>query len=120
MALVEAGIIGLAILAVLAASIYVPFVMNLDVGQIFNFFEALLWISISLALAYRSARNGEFKTLLLGASLSFFIFGISDFIEMQTGAWYTPWTLFALKAACVISFVIHLVIYSKRNRKNSG
>ena len=120
MRFVEACIIGLAILATLAASIFVPFVIRLDIDQIFNFFEALLWISISLVLAYRSARNGEFRTLLLGASLSFFIFGVSDFIEMQSGAWYTPLTLFALKGACVISFVIHLVIYSKRNRKNSG
>ncbi|NET74529.1 MAG: hypothetical protein F6K62_27615 [Sphaerospermopsis sp. SIO1G2] len=37
--------------------------------------------------------------------LAFVGFGISDFLEIQTGAWWRPWWLFTLKAICLVSIV---------------
>jgi hypothetical protein len=102
LALIETGTIGM--------------VMVTEPDQIFNLGEALLWILISFILAYNSIRHKSNRVLLCGASLSFFLFGISDFIEMHTRAWYHPWPLFALKASCVVSFILHLVCYAKQKR----
>ena len=38
--------------------------------------------------------------------MSFFAFGISDFVEIHTGAWYRPWWLLAWKATCVAGFPV--------------
>lgn len=38
--------------------------------------------------------------------LSFAVFGVSDLIESETGAWWRPWWLFGMKAACVLGFLL--------------
>ena len=63
---------------------------------VFNFLEAILWLTVAAGFAlvfYRQRRDSD---LMLAAGLLFFAFGISDFVEIQTGAWYRPWWLFAL------------------------
>lgn len=45
-------------------------------------------------------------------------FGVSDIIELQTGAWWRPWWLLLLKAACLLSFAqtgYYLWWHQKRN-----
>lgn len=73
-----------------------------------------MWILIALVILYKtySTRLKERKNALI-ASFSFIIFGISDFIEMQTGAWYKPTSLLITKAACVITFAFCLRSYLK-------
>jgi hypothetical protein len=41
---------------------------------------------------------------------------VSDLIEVKTGAWYSPWPLLALKAACVASLGIYLFCYLREKR----
>jgi len=88
-----------------------------EFDQIFNFFEGILWISTSLILLTRLRREKEHSDLLIIAALAFFAFGISDFIEIFTRAWYQPRSLLMLKAACVITLVSCLIAYRRRNRK---
>ena len=38
-------------------------------------------------------------------ALAFAGFGLSDWIEVRTGAWGRPWWLLALKAICVLMIV---------------
>jgi hypothetical protein len=108
--LVGLGIIGFILIGIFSGAL-LEFITRLDPGEAFNFFEGILWTAIGVTFAFRAIRNTKFRGLQIGASVSFVLFGVSDFIEMHTGAWYTPWTLFALKAACVTSFLIHLRIY---------
>jgi hypothetical protein len=90
----------------------------LEPDQAFNFFEGLLWVARGIVFACRAIRKTKYRGLQIGVAISFLLFGVSDFIEMRTGAWYTPWTLFALKAACVLSFLVHLRIYmTQKNKK---
>ena len=35
----------------------------------------------------------------------FAVFGLSDVIEAETGAWWHPWWLFVMKALCVLGFL---------------
>ncbi len=115
--LVEVGVIGFVVIGIFSGSL-LQFITRLEPDQAFNFFEGILWTVIGIAFAWRSLRNTIYRRLQIGASVSFLLFGVSDFIEMRTGAWYTPWTLFALKAVCVLSFLIHLRIYMTTKNKN--
>jgi len=114
--LLELGVIGFIIIAIFSGSL-LGFIAGLEADQAFNFFEGLLWIAIGFVFAWRAFKNPEYRSLQIGASVSFLLFGVSDFIEMRTGAWYTPWTLLALKTACVLSFLIHLRIYMIQKSK---
>ncbi len=92
------------------------FLSGLEADQIFNLCEGVLWVSIAAALIYRASKNGSPCKLAVGAALSFALFGISDFIEMGTRAWYSPWPLLALKVACVVSLLAHLYLWVKAGR----
>ncbi|MFN0079530.1 MAG: hypothetical protein ACKVY0_23945 [Prosthecobacter sp.] len=70
---------------------------------LFNQTEAGLWFVIALALIVRSRMKMPWRCLL---PCAFAVFGISDLIEAQTGAWWEPWWLFVMKAACVLVFLL--------------
>lgn len=75
----------------------------LSVHAVFNYGEAGLWFTIALVLAVRLRMKRPWRWLL---PLSFALFGVSDLIEVQTGAWWEPWWLFVLKAGCVLVFLL--------------
>ena len=85
--------------------------------QTFNLAEGILWTVLAILFFVRSHKFPAWRTLMLGTSLSFLLFGISDFIEVRTRAWYEPWSLFVLKAACVLSLLIHFILYRCRKKK---
>lgn len=75
----------------------------LSIHAVFNYLEAGLWFVIAFALVVRSRMTMPWRWLL---PLAFAAFGISDLIEVRTGAWWEPWWLFVLKAACVLVFLL--------------
>jgi len=75
----------------------------LSLHAVFNYGEAGLWFVIALVLAVRLRMQRPWRWLL---PLAFACFGVSDLIEVQTGAWWDPWWLFVLKAACVVVFLL--------------
>jgi len=82
----------------------------------FNVIEAGIWITMAgwlLFLALR--RRSSLKKTFLVFSVTLFFFGISDLIETQTGAWYKPFSLFMLKAVCVL-FIASCLFVLFRNR----
>jgi len=92
--------------------------MCLEFDQIFNLLEGILWIAIALVFAFarRSRKEPIYRPLLIRCSITFLLFGISDLIEIKTRAWYSPWSLLALKAACVASLVYHFFAYLRMRR----
>ncbi|MDF3130036.1 hypothetical protein P0Y35_12585 [Kiritimatiellaeota bacterium B1221] len=75
--------------------------------QIFIFFnlgEACLWFFMALFVFRQMRKGGRVQTLgITGVTLV--IFGLSDLIELQTGAWWRPWELLAMKGFCLITFL---------------
>ena len=59
------------------------------------------------------------RTLAHCAAASFVLFGISDFVEVGTGAWYRPIGLLAWKGACLITLVWCLIRYRRLAQTNS-
>lgn len=82
----------------------------------FNVIEAGIWLALAtwfLFLAVR--RKTSLKKFFLVFSFTLVVFGISDIIETQTGAWYKPFGLFLLKAVCVM-LIAGCVFVFFRNR----
>ncbi|MFP5269733.1 hypothetical protein [Coleofasciculus sp.] len=84
-----------------------------------NYIEAGIWIAIALGFGVRIIRHsGTERYQALMAFLTFFFFGLSDIIEVQTGAWWRPWWLFVWKSLCVFSMAALLINYL-RSRSDS-
>ena len=77
-----------------------------------NYLEAFLWFCFAIGFAVNAVKKyGKTRTHRLITSLIFFLFGGSDIVEVQTGAWWSPWWLFVWKASCVLSMVILFWVY---------
>ena len=62
--------------------------------QWFNAFEAVLWITISIVFGFHFVRKKTAFKMLKGFScVAFFVFGITDIIEIYSGAWWAPFWL---------------------------
>ena len=72
-----------------------------------NLIEAALWFAISLVLVLKATRSkGQLRLVFLILSFAFLVFGVTDVIEIRTGAWWNPLWLLLLKALCVAGFVL--------------
>ena len=82
-----------------------------------NYIEAGFWIVIGLGFCVQAIRlTGRVQNQCIVASIALVLFGLSDVIEVQTGAWWRPWWLFAWKAACVIVLFVLIVIHWRGRR----
>ncbi|WP_395743287.1 hypothetical protein [Prosthecobacter sp.] len=86
-----------------------------EIHALFNHIEAGLWFVIALVLAMRLRMKRPWRWLL---PLSFVVFGISDLIEARTGAWWEPWWLFVMKAACVLVFLLAFQEQRRQGKKH--
>lgn len=86
--------------------------MSIDV---FNLVEGVFWIGLGAwVLLTRRMVRGRRQVAL---AVFLIAFGVSDCVEMRTGAWWTPWWLLVWKAVCVGVF---LVISFTIKRKGDG
>lgn len=86
-----------------------------------NAVEAGLWIAIGVFFAvFAITRIGRDRAALCRrcwfAFATFVAFGLSDVVELHTGAWWRPWWLFAWKAVCILALVVLLLDYALRRR----
>ncbi len=73
------------------------------IESVFNGCEAALWLVFAVAVTVRYCRSdiGPRRWSQLTA-VFFVLFGISDVIEIQTGAWWRPPGLLVLKVICLV------------------
>jgi len=81
-----------------------------------NLVEGILWLTIAAGFAVSLLKPGRRGEKIV-AAVNFAAFGVSDFVEMHTGAWWRPWWLLAWKAACVAVMAAQLVRYLRRKRR---
>ena len=82
-----------------------------------NRVEAALWFAFAALCSIRTAmtvrdRRGGFALL----AAAFAVFGVSDLIEAETGAWWRPWWLAAMKVACLVALGIGVRRLLRRRR----
>ena len=71
-----------------------------------NVFEVFWWTGCGIVVLAQTLRAGGVhrgRGYVLAAT--FVLFGLSDVVELQTGAWWRPWWLLAWKAACIAVLV---------------
>ncbi len=77
-----------------------------------NYSEAFLWFLFAIGFAVNAGKtSGRTRINRLITTLIFLLFGGSDIVEVQTGAWWSPWWLFVWKATCILSMVILFWVY---------
>ncbi len=76
---------------------------------VFNIAEGIFWSLIALGMAVGAFRHrGKKRGILSKAASAFTLFGISDWIEAETGSWWEPWWLLVLKVSCVAVLIFCL------------
>ncbi len=74
-----------------------------DPEVIGNYIEGVFWTIVGIVLAIAGQRaNSAYRGLSIAASGTFVVFGLSDFVEAQTGAWWRPLWLLGWKASCIV------------------
>ncbi|MEG3901445.1 hypothetical protein QUB19_06410 [Microcoleus sp. B4-C5] len=77
-----------------------------------NYIEALLWFCFAIGFALNANKtSGITRINRLITTLIFFLFGGSDIVEVQTGAWWNPCWLFVWKVSCVLFMVSLFWVY---------
>ncbi len=65
----------------------------------------------SLIFIIKSFKDKFNKSTFAFLGITLFLFGISDIIEVQTGACFKPFGLFLLKAGCIASMIFFFSKY---------
>lgn len=87
-----------------------------DFAAQFNLCEGCLWLVIAVIIAWRLRRRVGAAKMDWLLPPTFVVFGISDFIEARTGAFWVPWWLLVVKTACVVVFVAVGIRYRRGRR----
>lgn len=79
----------------------------MDALAIFNAFEAVFWMALGIfvAIAGHRIRGIDTRRRVL-AALFLVAFGVSDIIEIQTGAFWRPLGLLVFKGVCLTGIVV--------------
>ena len=87
----------------------------------FNLFEVYLWSIMGIGFLIAAIVKSTNRLSAVATGIMLILFGVSDWIELSTGAWWKPWWLFVWKAICVLSLTALAVIaYRMQLKQNSG
>lgn len=84
--------------------------------DIFNLVEGVFWIGLGVwvLVTRRVVRNRRRGVLVIGLMA----FGVSDFAEMASGAWWEPWWLLVWKGVCAGVIILFFIKrYYERRRQ---
>lgn len=79
----------------------------------FNAFESFFWFGVGL-ISLRSGFHSKSHALVWLGFL-FVLFGVSDVIEIYTGAWWNPFWLLIAKAVILTGIIVSFLRW-RRNR----
>lgn len=91
-----------------------------DWERIGNQVEAVFWIVVGLAFAVPPLLRRPHPGLCGAAFVTLIAFGLSDLVEVWSGAWWRPWWLPAWKTACVAALARLLQLYYQRKKSCSS
>lgn len=94
---------------------------ELDASTLFNSVEAAWWWLMAAAVLVSGQRfRGTTPRLRLILTCFLVMFGMSDLIEIQTGAWWRPRGLLILKGTCLTGLVVCAFLVMRRRRRESS
>jgi len=90
------------------------------VFQTANYIEAGLLGAIGLFFLVRVLARQRLRRVCAVAAVTFLLFGVSDIVEVETGAWWRPWWLLGWKAACVLSMLPLFLKYRRGDFRDAA
>jgi hypothetical protein len=85
-----------------------------DIHGIGNAIEAGVWWALGMCVLFTGCRQKQELRNVLIVGVTLILFGVSDVVEIPTGAWWRPWWLFAWKGFCVLLLCWQWYAYLKR------
>jgi hypothetical protein len=93
--------------------------LNLETSG--NLVEAVLWIAVALAFIVKAIKaSRQLRRVFLFLAAAFVVFGTTDVIESETGAWWRPTWLLVVKVICVASFALGFAAYFSLARRKQN
>jgi hypothetical protein len=90
----------------------------MDIERHGNLIEAGVWLVAAVVVLWQARCDRvEMKRTLWALAFALAIFGLSDVVEVHTGAWWRPWWLFAWKAACVVVLLCAFMNYFRIRKR---
>ena len=90
------------------------------VHRLFNWIEGAIWMGVGSVLAWKHRRWHKSNLPALVAAVAFVLFGITDWIETQTGSWFRPTWLLVWNVGCVVALVACYVWHRREKRRSAG
>ena len=88
---------------------------------LFNGCEALLWMVLAgIAVVHFRSATSNLRRASLVMAVFLVAFGISDLIEIQTGAWWRPAGLLIFKGLCLLGLTASMVRIIALERTSRG
>lgn len=87
--------------------------------QLLNYVEAGVWGVVAIVCLLPQLRVGWSRPQRWLAAITLVLFGISDLVEAQTGAWWQPWWLLVWKAACIALMLALIVVTIRRKHQET-
>ena len=90
--------------------------MDTDFVKWGNIVEGVFWVAVSLLFFVPAVRRGErHRAFCVLGGCVFLLWGLSDFYEAHTGAWWRPWWLMVWNGLCFVGCVAICVWYARIN-----
>ena len=70
--------------------------------EVFNFVEAVFWMGLGVWVAVYYVRRNTGSKVVKVLATTLVLFGVSDIVEVYSGAWWRPWWLLAWKVCCLL------------------
>lgn len=88
----------------------------MTIVEVYNVLEAAFWFGLALLAAWVGGRTRGFTRRTQVAMVALLAaFGVSDLIELYTGAWWRPPALLVFKGICLTGLVTcAFLIYRRR------
>jgi hypothetical protein len=88
-----------------------------DIHSVGNAVESGLWFVMAVGLLIAGVRRPKIRNMCSLAAVTLILFGLSDVVEIQTGAWWRPWWLLVWKGACLLVLAILMRNWLAHRRK---
>jgi hypothetical protein len=86
-----------------------------------NQIEAIVWLVLALALGVHAFfREKRLRPTLLFLAAMIVVFGVSDLVEAETGAWWRPWWLLVWKGSCLLLMLAAFLRYLRLSKTGTS
>ena len=96
------------------------YIKNITPFKIANLVEAVFWTAIGVVFGIFAIRKiNAARQRFAVAGVTLFLFGLSDIVESETGAWWRPWWLLLWKGVCIIILAALFILYRREKQRES-